>query len=73
VRLIYQKLKKKHKLNQLEVQSFITSVNNDAARQMKGAGSQALCNSHVYCLTILPGCDMPGISQGANVCSQDSC
>lgn len=60
-------MKNKQKLTELEVQSFVTSIEGDAAKEIKGAqGTLA------ECLTILPNC-MIGFSQGAHVCTRDSC
>jgi hypothetical protein len=62
-------MKKKQKLSTLEVQSFVTSLTEDKARQLKGA-SGIPCDVEDL-LTIGPNCI--GISQGAQVCTRDSC
>ena len=63
-------MKKKQKLSTLEVQSFVTSIEEDKARQIKGAASGVTCEVEDL-LSVGPHCI--GISQGAHVCTRDSC
>ena len=60
-------MKKKLKLDQLEVQIVVTSLKEETAGQVKGAAGSLL-----ECLIIRPN-GMIGFSQGANICTRDSC
>ena len=57
-------MKKNIKLSDLKVQSFVTSLEKGEKQTVKGGVKTKQCLESMFC---------NDISQGARVCSQDSC
>lgn len=62
--------KEKLKLDELKVQSFITDLDMNAQQKVVGATGIECAITPV---SDLLGCHINGISQGANICTRDSC
>lgn len=61
-------MKKKMNLRSLEVESFVTGVRGTNFKG--GAPETWYCSGNTKCQ---PSVDMPCLSQGAQICSDDSC
>ena len=57
-------------LSELKVKSFVTDIDNNRMAQIIGA-SGLTCNLTKSLVGTM--CNCPNISQGAQVCSRDSC
>ena len=58
-------MKKSIKLKDLKVQSFVTSLEKGEKQTVKGGARTIVCDDRSWLCN--------GFSQGARVCSQDSC